>query len=244
MPPACWSTAALIWLESSRSSASERAAGRVQGTEDSRAPRTAEAVAVGFVAPELIALGREDAVRRIIDLSVGDRTREEHHRQPGNDAADPRRSGQHGVGRRPLREIAAACAFPRSGQQVPPLRLVSAKANVNGGIRATVRAEAGDEAAAEQLRDVVRGFVSLARLQSGGKAGVRQHAQVDRTVRHRQNRQLSFAMSPEALRASRARAPPPRRSAGSPAARGHPNQRSKPPDLPDIVTSARGDTRF
>ena len=44
--------------------------------------------------------------------------------------------------------------------KVPTVRLVSVKANVNGGMRATIRAEAGDEAAAQELRDVVRGFVS------------------------------------------------------------------------------------
>ena len=61
--------------------------------------------------------------------------------------------------------------------QVPPMRLVSVKANINGGIKATIRAEAGDKAAADQLRDVVRGFISLARLQAGAKAGAREHAQ-------------------------------------------------------------------
>ena len=53
--------------------------------------------------------------------------------------------------------------------QVPPIRLVAVKANINGGIKAVIRAEAGDEAAANQLRDVVRGFISLGRLQAGGK---------------------------------------------------------------------------
>ncbi len=54
-------------------------------------------------------------------------------------------------------------------QQVPPVRLVSARADVNGGVKATLRAETGDQAAAEQLREVVRGFVALARLHSGAK---------------------------------------------------------------------------
>src|SRR6185436_3330698 len=54
-------------------------------------------------------------------------------------------------------------------QQVPPIRLVSVKAHINGGVKATIRAEAGDKAAADQLRDVVRGFISLARLQGGAK---------------------------------------------------------------------------
>ena len=71
--------------------------------------------------------------------------------------------------------------------QVPPLRLVSARADVNGGVKATLRAETGDQAAAEQLREVVRGFIALARLQAGAKAGVRQRLEIDPAVGHGQN---------------------------------------------------------
>ena len=38
--------------------------------------------------------------------------------------------------------------------------------HVNGGLSGTVRAEARDDQSAENLRDVVRGFLALARLQS------------------------------------------------------------------------------
>ena len=97
------------------------------------------------------------------------------------------------------------------GSKVPPLRLVSAKANVNGGIRATVRAEAGDEAAAQELRDAVRGFVSLARLHSGGKAGFDSTLKSIELSGTAKTVQLSFAMSPETLRliAPHPPAPPP-----------------------------------
>ena len=71
---------------------------------------------------------------------------------------------------------------------MPPVRLVSAKADVNGGVKATIRAETGDQAAAEQLRDVVRGFLALARLQGGSEAGVRERAEIDPAVGHRQDR--------------------------------------------------------
>ena len=51
--------------------------------------------------------------------------------------------------------------------QVPPLRLVGASAHIDGAVRATVKALTNDEAAANQLRDVVRGAISFARLQNG-----------------------------------------------------------------------------
>ena len=84
--------------------------------------------------------------------------------------------------------------------QVPPIRLVSVNANINGGVKAAIRAETGDKAAADQLRDVVRGFLSLARLQAGGKQELENTLKSielsgsDTTVR------LSFAVSPETLR--------------------------------------------
>jgi hypothetical protein len=92
--------------------------------------------------------------------------------------------------------------------QVPPLRFVSLKANVDGGVKATIRAEAGDQAAAEQLRDVVRGFVSLARLQAGQKPGLESTLKSielsgkDKTV------QMSFAVAPDTLRQLAPQPPP------------------------------------
>ena len=85
-------------------------------------------------------------------------------------------------------------------ENVPPIRLVSVKADINGGVKATIRAETGDKAAADQLRDIVRGFLSLARLHAGGKQeleGTLKSIELsgsDNTVR------LSFAVSPETLR--------------------------------------------
>jgi hypothetical protein len=84
--------------------------------------------------------------------------------------------------------------------QVPPLRMLSVKANVNGGVKATIRAEAGDAAAADQLRDVVRGFISLARIQASGKPDFENTLKTvelsgtDKTV------QMSFAVAPDTIR--------------------------------------------
>jgi hypothetical protein len=52
-------------------------------------------------------------------------------------------------------------------EQLPPINLFAVSGHINGGIRATVRAEARDDAAAQSLLEVVRGFVALARLQAG-----------------------------------------------------------------------------
>ena len=52
-------------------------------------------------------------------------------------------------------------------EQLPPINLFAASGHINGGLEATLRAEARDDAAAEDLREVVRGFIALARLQGG-----------------------------------------------------------------------------
>ena len=43
---------------------------------------------------------------------------------------------------------------------------------MNGGLQAVVKAEAKDEQAAESLRDIVRGFVALAKMQTSSKPGI------------------------------------------------------------------------
>ena len=53
--------------------------------------------------------------------------------------------------------------------QFPAITWFAASAHVNGGLRGTLRAEARDDQSAENLRDVVRGFLALAKLGSNAK---------------------------------------------------------------------------
>jgi len=50
---------------------------------------------------------------------------------------------------------------------IPPVDLFAVSVHVNGGLRGALRADARDDKAAEQLRDVVRGAVAAGRLMSG-----------------------------------------------------------------------------
>ena len=58
---------------------------------------------------------------------------------------------------------------PEVAGQIPAIRWFSASGQVNGGITGTVRAEARDEEAGRNLREVVQGFLALARMQAGAK---------------------------------------------------------------------------
>ena len=188
-------------------------------------------IAVGLIGSDLIAMGQADLVRRVIDTS-----------QDGSGGAknitansemmtlmrDNAGSTAWVVGQ--FNEISRRMRLPSGvAGKVPPIRLVSVKADINGGVKATIRAEAGDKAAADQLRDVVRGFISLARLQAGAKQeleGVLKSIELsgtDATVR------LSFAVSPDTLRVI---TPPPGRRGNR--GRGEPNQEPGTPNPPPV----------
>jgi hypothetical protein len=49
------------------------------------------------------------------------------------------------------------------------VRWFSASGHINGGLRGTIRAEARDEQAGQNLRDVVQGFMALAKMQASQK---------------------------------------------------------------------------
>jgi hypothetical protein len=51
--------------------------------------------------------------------------------------------------------------------RLPAITWLAASGHINGGLRGMIRAEARDEEAANNLRDVVRGFMALAKMQSG-----------------------------------------------------------------------------
>lgn len=50
--------------------------------------------------------------------------------------------------------------------QLPPINWLAASGRIDSGLHGLVRAEAQDEQSAQNLRDVVQGFLALARLQS------------------------------------------------------------------------------
>ena len=53
--------------------------------------------------------------------------------------------------------------------QIPAVKWFSASSHINGGLSGMLRAEARDDEAAKNLRDVVQGFMALAKMQAGNK---------------------------------------------------------------------------
>jgi hypothetical protein len=81
--------------------------------------------------------------------------------------------------------------------QIPAIAWFAVSGHVNGGLRGTVRAEARDDEAANNLRDVVRGFLALAKLSAGGKPEVQTMMQSLELAGTGKTVSLSFAVPAE-----------------------------------------------
>src|SRR5438876_3176808 len=124
--------------------------------------------ALTFIEPGLAAFGSTALVQHAIDL----------HDSGGSSAATnddlvARVRGLEGgnawvVGRMDvLRERAKLPDIVAN--QIPPITWFSVRGQVDGGLRARVTAEARDDESANMLRDVVRGFLALAKLETSSK---------------------------------------------------------------------------
>lgn len=122
-------------------------------------------VAIAFVEPGIVAVGTPAAVRRAIDAKDdGNNVRKNddvmrlvRNVDDGNAWSVAQFEAITGGPQLP----------PEIASQLPPITWVSASGYVNGGVRGTVRVEARDDAAATDLREVLQGFIALARLQVG-----------------------------------------------------------------------------
>jgi hypothetical protein len=122
--------------------------------------------ALSFLKPGLVALGSSSLIRRAIDLENGGdnvTTNEEvmnlvRSLDSGNAWAVGRFDALRTTGR-----------LPDAVSQLPPISWFSVMGQVNAGINGVVRAETTSDEAAKNLRDVVQGFLALARLQAGSK---------------------------------------------------------------------------
>jgi hypothetical protein len=124
---------------------------------------------VAFVEPGLIAVGTTAGVKAAIDTKTSagatvrdnqDLMRQLKSVDDGNAWAVSRFDG-----------IPAGTPIPAAiAGQLPAISWLAVSGHVDGGLRGTLRAEARDDTAAKDLRDVVRGFLALARLQGGQHA--------------------------------------------------------------------------
>ena len=128
-------------------------------------------MAVGFVEADLIAFGSITTVHAAIDAH-----RENRNVVSNNDMMklvnEIDNANAWAVGR--FDAIASQAHLPTEVQNyMPAISWFSAATHVNGGVSGTLKAEAKDEASAQNLRDVIQGVLAVAKLQSGNNPAVK-----------------------------------------------------------------------
>ena len=129
------------------------------------APVQTGSITLAFLEPGLVAIGDSTAVKNSIDaqLTAQSVTGNNEMMELVNDIGQG--NNAWAVGRFDV--LASQAKLPdQVSSRLPALKWFAAAGHVNGGLTGTLRAEARDEQAAENLRDVVRGVLGLARMQA------------------------------------------------------------------------------
>jgi hypothetical protein len=142
---------------------------------DAVKPVSSSGLSVAFLEPGLVAVGSTTLIRRAIDLhQTGDNPQAGLQSVTGNEelmtlVRSLDMSGNAwAVGR--FDALTSQAHLPEKvAGQLPSITWFSVSGRVNGGIHGIIRAEARDDEAANNLRDVVRGFLALAKMQAGAR---------------------------------------------------------------------------
>jgi len=120
---------------------------------------------VGFMEPGLVAIGTPAAVRRAVDTKSGSATSISGNDELMRLVRDVDDGTVWGVAR--FDSLAGARLPLELSSKLPAINWFSIKGLINGGVEAQISAEARDDVAAQDLREVIRGFMALARMQIG-----------------------------------------------------------------------------
>jgi hypothetical protein len=127
-------------------------------------------MALGFIQADIVAIGSYGAVKRAIDAGAGnnvlsniDMMRQINELENNNAWA---------VGR--FDAIAQSAQLPAEVRShLPAIQWFSAAGHVNGGVSGVFKAEASDDESAQNMRDMLRGFLALAKMQAGDRPEIK-----------------------------------------------------------------------
>jgi len=133
-----------------------------------------EDMAFGFIESDLVAFGSLGSVKASIDAHATNR-----NIVSNNDMMklvnEIDNANAWAVGK--FDAIAAKAGLPNEiASALPAITWFSAAGHINGGVSGSFKAEAKDEATAKNLRDLMGGFVAMAKMQAGNKPGMQQLA--------------------------------------------------------------------
>jgi hypothetical protein len=134
----------------------------------------ADDMAFGFVEADLVAFGSLTSVKASIDARASNR-----NIVSNNDMMklvnEIDNANAWAVGK--FDAIASKAGIPAEiASAMPSISWFSAAGHVNGGISGTFKAEAKDDATAKNLRDLMGGFLAMAKMQAANKPGMQQLA--------------------------------------------------------------------
>jgi len=169
-------------------------------------------MSVVFLEPGLVAIGTSAAVRKTIDTKAAGTDVKGNDELMGlvreiddGDAWAVARFDALANGALPAEVV----------KQLPPINWFSVRGFIGSGVEGQLRVEARDEASAQNLRDVIRGFMALARLQASQQAQLAEMLNSVQLAGEGKTVSLSFSLPSEvidalgALRAARPRPPVP-----------------------------------
>ena len=138
-------------------------------SSDSAAPdgrsRQHPALSVAFIEPGLVGLGTTELVRNAIDLEAGGDNITANEEMMGL-VKSLDGGNVWAVGRFDVLTSQARLPGDLAGR-LPPITWFSASGRVDGGLSGVLRADTRDDESASNLRDVVRGLLALAKIQTG-----------------------------------------------------------------------------
>jgi hypothetical protein len=137
-------------------------------------PGDGDDVAFGFVEADIVAFGTLGAVKASIDAR-----RENRNVVSNNDMMklvnEIENANAWAVGR--FDAIADKAGIPAEVKSaMPAISWFSAAGHINGGVSGSFKAETKDEATAKNLRDILGGFLAMAKMQAGNKPALQQLA--------------------------------------------------------------------
>jgi hypothetical protein len=122
------------------------------------------AISLAFMEPGLVAVGSSALIRGAVDQKSGGSSIATNDQMMGLineiDSGNAWAAGRFDA-------LTSQAHLPSGvAQQLPSITLFSVSALIDSGIRGTLRAESRDEESANSLRDVLRGFLALAKMQA------------------------------------------------------------------------------
>ena len=126
------------------------------------------ALAMAFMEPGLVAVGDLGTVRQAIDRGSAGADLTSNEQMMGLLERVDRGSNAWAVGR--FGDLSSLGFLPDEvSAQIPAVTAFAVSGRVNGGLSGSVTIEGRDEAAGQNLRDVFRGFLALATMQTTGR---------------------------------------------------------------------------